>query len=477
MMSMSSGPISRWWWTTTGSGRAEPGVSVYWYYLADAQVKAGDFEGALNSAARGMALSVSYPEPERYRLIQGRALTGLGETHGAVEVFSSVIDSWDTGKTPDVGVGRWIQAEILYGRGEAYRDLGDEARARADWERARELRPDWDRPARALARLDLAGPARMISNFLAENLSAGGPDATEKFVAWAETQELPGGGRLAVNAVVPENNFPGRAAPRVLLVDWAVRPQPPAWFQAHGVYWWTDGLLHAEVQLYSVDADRHGFGQYDALIQARQMGNQVAVIYDTAAFGSGSPRPVLCLWRLDRDGWEILWRSDAVSGWRNSHGNICFTGPGLDEFTLESDSWLADDGKDNIFHEANAGPHRQFMDTWTLRNDGYELKKSRTLPSAYNTLVELVYALSTGRTAAAKKLVTDGELVERAKRLGLVQEPFGQGWMLSFDDPQALQSGPLTITDGPATGVRVTFTQRDGRWLISGLGEPKEPKK
>lgn len=456
-----------------------PEAAFLWYYLADARVKAGDPQGALEAVDKGLAVlrELGYPERERFLLVRGRALSGLGRHREAVTVYTDLIGRWDgtPGRLEQGGMAhlRRMAAEACYGRGEAYLALGDEARARADWERALALDQDWDAPARALARLDLVASERLIGDWVARNLPGGGGDIAGRLVAWAKEQALPGGKKLIVQAVAPENNSPGRGAPRVLLVDWTVSTEPAAPMQAHAVYWSANGMLPSELVLYSVDASArgHGLDQSHAVIQARQEGTKVAAFYDTAYGGSGSPVPALYLWSLQKDGWQVLWRSDADPAWRNSHGQVCFTGPGLEEFTLESDSWNAGDGKDRIFHEANAGPHRHFLDTWKLTDNGYRLQEARTLPSAYSTLVEFVYTLGTGDRTAAARLVTEPALVDRAEKLGLVQKPLGQGWMLSLDDPEAERSGPLTVLDGPAAGVTVTLVERDGQWLISGLNK------
>lgn len=134
----------------------EPQAKVYWYYLADARLKAGDPAGALESSGHGMALSTDYPEPGRFELLRGRALYDLGRYREAVELYSNIIGEWDAGKTPGHQGTSWLrrmQAEILYNRGEAYLALSDEIRAKADWEQALELHTDWDKPKKALQNL------------------------------------------------------------------------------------------------------------------------------------------------------------------------------------------------------------------------------------------------------------------------------------------------------------------------------------
>ncbi|MDA8097603.1 MAG: hypothetical protein RDV00_07395 [Clostridia bacterium] len=83
--------------------------------------------------------------------------------------------------------------------------------------------------------------------------------------------------------------------------------------------------------------------------------------------------------------------------------------------------------------------------------------------------MEFIYTLSNNKKDDAAKLVTKPGLVDEALKLGLVQKPLSAGWMLSLDHPETELKGPLIILDGPAVGVKVTFTQRNGQWLINGL--------
>jgi hypothetical protein len=295
----------------------------------------------------------------------------------------------------------------------------------------------------------------------------------QNFKNWAKEQKLPGEKELTLFCTKVQGHQP-TGIPYLFLIDWGVEKGFTNTMQAHGIYWVENGRLKSQV-LYSLDAASHGLDQSRAAWQARMAlkvdaaGHrypELGVVYDGAFGGSGTPRPVFYLWWLKESGWQVLWRSDESHKWRNSHGELNFIGPGLEEFTLKNDSWGVGDGKDEIFHESNPGPHRYFLDTWQRVNDRYELKEARTLPSAYNTLVELVYCLSTGREKEAEKLVTSAGLLGQAKRYGLVQKPLGQRWLLTFKEALAEQTGPFTITGGPAAGVTVEFTPRNGQWLV-----------
>lgn len=456
-----------------------PEAGAYWYYLADARLKAGDPQGALEAAEKDLALESPYPEPARILLVQGRALLTLGRYQEAVATLTGAMDGRNRGTKEDLEQNRHLpfptrlMAEAYYYRGEAYLGLGDQVHAREDWTKARQMLPDWDQPQQALARLDLAAPAGVIATYWQGTTPETYPARLKGFSAWAAQQELPGEQKLSGHAVEAERGSPTSSdLPRVVLVDWT--GEEGTGYAAHSLIWWQGDAVKSQV-LYSVDASAHGLDQSRAVIQARLVQGpegapELGVVYDAAAGGSGSPQPVFYLWRLEGEKWRVVWRSDSGPGqWRNSHGTLVFTGPDLQEFTLQGDSWMVGDGKDEIFQEANPGPHRQFLDTWQWGEDSYRRVKAQPLPSAYNTLVELVYAMSTGNEEAARELVTDPSLIGQAKALGLVQKPLGQGWMLELDDPGVERGGPLRILDGPAAGVTVEFQEADGSYLVSGF--------
>ncbi|MCL6447695.1 MAG: hypothetical protein K6U04_06000 [Armatimonadetes bacterium] len=473
------------------------GTRYYQYYLADALVRVKDYQGALAAAEKGMAVDENYsPDADQFKLVKGRAYLGLRRYQDALAVYQELIGTLGRGKEaipvkpvqppsrsfvsrgeqPAGGRGYLARllAEAFWGAGEAYLGLGKPDLARANFERARDYRPDWDKPQKALLRLPLQQVAEEIYGYWA---NAGPEEFGAKlrgFGDWLKKQALPGGMKLALLYTPVEGNYP-RNIDHLLLVDWAAAEGSASGVQAHGIYWVENGQLKSQV-FYSVDAFNHGLDASRAALSARlgtRAGKdgkehpELAVVYDGAYGGSGSPQPVFYLWRLQDGRWQAVWRSDESPRWRNSHGELKFSGPGTEEFTLASDSWLAADGKEKIFKESNPGPHRRFLDTWQRQGDRYELKEARTLPSAYNTLVELVYNLSTGREQEAAGLVVGAGVLEQAKKYGLVQNPPGQGWVLDLNDPRAEQTGPLTVQSGSAAGVTAEFIERDGQWLIS----------
>ncbi len=196
---------------------------------------------------------------------------------------------------------------------------------------------------------------------------------------------------------------------------------------------------------------------------------ELGIVYNAAAFGSGSPTARLALLRLTEDAWQLLWDSGADEEWRGSHGTVEFSDGDLSEIVVRSDSWV--DGYDqlsNVLHESNSGPHRYFVDTWVRNGDGYVRSSAETVPAPYATLVEFLYALGQGDDAGAQEWVTQAELVSRARSFGmdgdsrhwLITCPYGQE--CGVDEP--IRFDPTQYHGEPA--VAVYFEERDGQWLI-----------
>jgi tetratricopeptide (TPR) repeat protein len=446
--------------------KVQPEAPILWYYLADAQVRAGRPEEALKSIAKAAAYPDSSVSPASLELVRGDALYALGRYTEAERAYRSAAGTTKT-------AGKRILARAYYGLGRTKEAQGNLEAARTSYREALRLTPDWPDPAAALRRLEVRPAIDALTSYL-QSLT---PDNRSTGLG-----RLPWFAREHGLALQTAHRVAGDAGIELLAVDLgpaaAGASSPAQGFLAHVLFWW-DGpgqdKFHAQI-FYSADAAEHGLDENYAIgevqvTSGREGKPEAALIYDSRALGSGSPRPVLYLLRLNGEKWRILWRSPEGPTWRASHGKIRFTSSDLSEFTLEGDSWFLGDGKDNIFHEANAGPHRIFLDTWKREGDAYRRVEATTLPSAYATLVELVYNLSTGREEEAAKLVTDPELLDWARALVLNQEPLGEGWQLdlSAPGPSPERRGPLTITGGPAAGVTVTFQEKDGRFLVAGF--------
>lgn len=206
---------------------------------------------------------------------------------------------------------------------------------------------------------------------------------------------------------------------------------------------------------------------------------ELGVVYDATAYGSGSPTAHFALLRLDGDEWNIVWDVDRVAGWRGSHGRIEFPNGDLSQLVMHSDSWSegADDLSGVIF-EANAGPHRTFVDTWVRQGDSYVRQSAETVPSAYATLVEFMYALGNGDDAAARALVTEAALVDTALSDGL-DGWAGKSWLIACPVGDCgVQTGPIGFDPQRYHGepnALISFVEQGGQWLISDIKDTDSP--
>ncbi len=202
-------------------------------------------------------------------------------------------------------------------------------------------------------------------------------------------------------------------------------------------------------------------------------GVRLAVVGAAPCCGS-APGASLALFQLDADGWRVLWDGVGSEMPRLSHRKVEFVGERIDVIHVRGSSWFYPDERRDIFHESNPGPHRYFEETWTLQGDGYVLLDHRVQPSAYNTLVEFIYRLSTADESGAVARLTDSALLDKAKELGLVQNPLGQEWLTNLG-PETECCGPIHIISGAPRQVVVEFVQQRGDWLISGIRPESYP--
>jgi len=289
---------------------------------------------------------------------------------------------------------------------------------------------------------------------------------------------------------VPQNIFGGRVGLRALPVP-GPRPEDliiletiaPGYTEGQLIIWRTNGEL--KTQLFpSVSSQRQFPGLLQdvnsAIIDGMQQRSgdrrELGVVYDATAYGSGSPTSMFVLLRLEGDQWRIVWAAaDHTPDWRSSHGRVEFPAADLSELVVRSDSWI--DGTDalsDVFHEANSGPHRYFVDTWMREGDSYIRTGAETVPSAYATLVEFMYALGTGDDSGARALVTDASLLDRARSLGL-DGAIGKNWLIACKDSLdcGVHAGPIGFHQGPP--VQIYFEQRDGAYLISDITSSPSP--
>jgi hypothetical protein len=239
------------------------------------------------------------------------------------------------------------------------------------------------------------------------------------------------------------------------------------------IIWRTNGELKTQFPGPFQDADS---AIIDGVQQRSGDRRELGIVYDATAYGSGSPTAMFVLLRLEGGQWRIVWNAaDHLADWRSSHGRVEFPQGDLSELIVRSDSaFVRDDPLSGVLFEANAGPHRGFVDTWVREGDGYVRQSAQTVPSAYATLVEFLYALGTGDDPGARALVTDAALVDTARSLGL-DGALGKNWNISCDSGDCgVQTGPIGFY-GNAPKAEVFFEQRAGRYLISEIRERSAP--
>ncbi len=212
---------------------------------------------------------------------------------------------------------------------------------------------------------------------------------------------------------------------------------------------------------------------------------EIGAIFDGLGYGNGGqskPCPVYKLLRLEGKDWRVIWSSPdsgvPQDDWQNNHGLIKFSGQGISEFTLEGDSLLYTDGKENILSQTKSGSMRYFKETWSRQGDEYILKKSETIPTAFNTLLEFIYSISKGDEKTALKYVNDKSLINKAKELELVQKMFDGNWPVAYpqgnDDKEQMKEATqlIVVTDQEKQiRIKVDFVKKDNQSLISGLNK------
>lgn len=470
-----------------------PDAPVLWYYLADAQQKAGMPEEALKSVEKGLSLKGDYPQDYRFKIIKARAYNDLGQYQKAIKILNDVLKAKEPGPSgggqEEPAYLKKIKAEALIDMGKSYEGLRQYDEAEDCYRRSLEITEslfEEDSIEKTLALMPAGKALRRLKGVRGYEKIIGYLSSLKPEERWQKIQDIDKWGRdqgISINHLLAENTEGD--LPLTLLVDFTSDSQVlGGYVDGHAIFWWDKDGLHSQV-FYSADDDEHGFSPTFTAMDARLSTGpnnavEMGVIYDSATGGSGSPIPAYRLFRLEVGEWKVIWSSSHPSArWPDVRARVSFTGQGLSELTMEGDLWGFKDGKEDIFMESNPGPHRRFVARWVRESgtkgtsegaasgDGYVLTKFDVVPSAYNTLVNFIYAVSTGDESEAEKWVTDKALIDRAKELKLVQNPLGQRWQIDFSDPSGERRGPIRIISGPAEGVEIRFIEKGGQYLIS----------
>jgi len=274
------------------------------------------------------------------------------------------------------------------------------------------------------------------------------------------------GMRLSAQAVGVEGPLP------VLFVDLA---NPECMFDEF-IAWWSSGQWQLQYMnpLFATGTDYRvatrtlaGAQMPSPRAASAPEGIRLGIINSFANCGS-APGASFLLLAFDENSWRLLWDAQTTEIASLSHTQVQFLGEGIGNILVMGDSWQLPEPKSKIFHESNPGPHRHFQQTWTLEGDQYVLRDKHVQPSAYNTLVEFIYRLSTGDESGAEALLVDPALLDTAKALGFVQNPLGQEWLIDLE-PNTECCGPIRILEGLPQRLVVSFAQQGEDWLISDI--------
>lgn len=225
---------------------AIPDQPLLWYYLADAQLKAGQPEDALKSIARAEDFDPTSFRPGSLAVLKADALLAQGKLQEAMNAYLKLA------RFDPEGIDRRDKARALYGLGRVKETLPglDPAAAKADYKRALATDPNWLLPAIALERIESVPLTRSLVGYLsslAPEKRAGGIDQLSQF---AKEHDID---------ITYVTQLLGKERLRVVAADFGPADQT-AGNVAHALFWW-DGLHEAPVKyqvFYSAEAAFHG---------------------------------------------------------------------------------------------------------------------------------------------------------------------------------------------------------------------------
>jgi len=169
----------------------------------------------------------------------------------------------------------------------------------------------------------------------------------------------------------------------------------------------------------------------DLIEDARLINDELGIIF--AHVGASSINPAFTLLRRQpAGGWESLWSPSGQREWLCTDGSISFVGEGLSQLRLVGSSFALDAGKDEIFSECRACPHRTLVSTWERLGNNYVRRSSlpsdapraerlweMTEPSPYASLYEFTRRLRVGDQGNARLLAANDAIIEQALEHGL----------------------------------------------------------
>lgn len=198
-------------------------------------------------------------------------------------------------------------------------------------------------------------------------------------------------------------------------------------------------------------------------------GAELALLQETCHTETGrNCHIILHLYRLEDRFWQEVWTAEIASEGVQREATWSFVGDGIDILSVQSTSVNQDDPRSQIFIESSIGPHRSFLDTWQKQGTAYVRIDRQVRPSAYNTLVEFLYALKTGGNASA--WTSDPGLITLARQLDLaaIGEHPEDMWLERPSGGPFPEAGPLTVHFRQQR-IIFLFVFRDGQYLLDAI--------
>jgi len=215
----------------------------------------------------------------------------------------------------------------------------------------------------------------------------------------------------------------------------------------------------------------------DLIEDARLIDDELGIIF--AHVGASSINPAFTLLRRQpAGGWESLWSPSGQREWICTDGSISFVGEGLSQLRLVGSSFALDAGKDQVFSECHACPHRTLVSTWerlgneyvrrsTLPSDAPRAERlwEMTEPSPYASLYEFTRRLRVGDQGNARSLAASDAVIEQALEHGLADVNIH----LLVDSVEGQEI--KFFAGDPARHLVAELLEQEGQWHVLSIAE------
>lgn len=215
----------------------------------------------------------------------------------------------------------------------------------------------------------------------------------------------------------------------------------------------------------------------DLIEDARLINDELGIIF--AHVGASSINPAFMLLRRQpAGGWESLWSPSGQREWFCTDGSISFVGEGLSQLRLVGSSFALDAGKDEVFSECHACPHRTLVGTWERLGNEYVRRSSlppdapraerlweMTEPSPYASLYEFIRRLRVGDQDNARLLAANDVVIEQALEHGLADVSIHL--LVDSVEGQTI----VFFAGDPAHHLVAEMLEHGGQWQVLSIAE------